>query len=94
LNFNIQAGVIRRRFAHRSARDRSALSRFLGEGAPQDLMEKSPDTRAELLGHALARTRPKLDPYLMTEISLERGRLGRRQLPPDLPLAGGHPGCI
>ena len=71
LNFNIQACVIKRRFAHHSGADLAALSRFVDGGATADLMEKSPDTRAQLLGHALARIRPELDLYLMTEISLE-----------------------
>jgi len=71
LNYNIQACVIRRRFAERSGRDLSALSQFLGEGAPPDLMEQSPDSRAKMLGQALAGIRPELDLYLMTEISLE-----------------------
>ena len=71
LNFNIQACVIRRRFVHRSGRDLSTVSQFLGEGVPEDLMELSPDARAEKLGQALSAIRPELDLYLMTEISLE-----------------------
>jgi arginine decarboxylase len=102
LNFNIQACVIRRRFAHRSGRDLSALNQFLGEGAPEDLMEQSPDTRAKMLGQALAAIRPELDLYLMTEISLEdvAGWMGhhfRRIFHPregtlelGLPPVGGH----
>jgi arginine decarboxylase len=71
INFNIQACVIKRRFTHHSRRELSTLARFVDERSPDDLMEQSPDDRAETLGQALARIRPELDLYLMTEISLE-----------------------
>ena len=71
INFNIQACVIKRRFAHRSGRDLSTLLDFVDEDAPDYLMELSPDARAEHLGKAIGRIRPELDLYLMTEISLE-----------------------
>ena len=76
LNFALQACVIRRRFADRSAHDTSSLTQFVGDPGP-DLMERSPDDRAQELARALARIRPELDLYLMTETSVEdlAGRL-------------------
>ncbi|HZM68120.1 MAG TPA: beta-eliminating lyase-related protein, partial [Nakamurella sp.] len=71
INFNIQACVIKRRFAHRSGRDMFALEHFVDENAPEDLMDRSADARAETLGQAIAQIRPELDLYMMTEISLE-----------------------
>lgn len=71
INFNIQACVIKRRFAHRSGRDMFALEHFVDDHPPADLMEQSADARAETLGQAIARIRPELDLYMMTEISLE-----------------------
>ncbi len=77
LNFRLQACVVRRRFAHRSPYDSSSLAPFLGNAGADDLMERSPDERAQVLARALARIRPELDLYLMTEISVEdlAGRL-------------------
>ncbi len=71
INFNLQACVIKRRFAHRSGRDMFALEHFVDDHPPADLMEQSADARAETLGQAIARIRPELDLYMMTEISLE-----------------------
>ena len=71
INFNIQACVIKRRFAHHSGRDLSALEHFVDDSSPEDLMEQPADTRAEMLGQAIAAIRPELDLYMMTEISLE-----------------------
>ena len=77
LNFNLQACVVRRRFAHRSRYDSSSLARFGVSMAPDDLMDRSPDDRAKELARALARLRPELDLYLMAEVSVEdlAGRL-------------------
>ena len=71
INFNLQACVIKRRFAHHSGRDLSALEHFVDDHSPDDLMEQPADTRAEMLGQAIAAIRPELDLYMMTEISLE-----------------------
>src|SRR5580700_6922522 len=77
LNFRLQACVVRRRFAHRSVHDTSALRQFVSLLGSDDLMEHSPDERAQTLARSLARIRPELDLYLMTEISVEdlAGRL-------------------
>src|SRR5690348_7891939 len=77
LNFRLQACVARRRFTHRSRHDSAALARFVYSGGSADLMERSPDDRAQLLARSLARIRPELDLYLMTEIAVEdmAGRL-------------------
>ena len=77
LNFRLQACVVRRRFTHRSRYDSSSLGQFVDSGGSADLMERSPDDRAQVLARALARIRPELDLYLMTEISVEdlAGRL-------------------
>ncbi len=77
LNFRLQACVVRRRFARRSRYDTSSLAQFVDSAVASDLMERSPDDRAQELARALARLRPELDLYLMTEISVEdlAGRL-------------------
>jgi arginine decarboxylase len=77
LNFRLQACVVRRRFTHRSRHDSSSLQQFTDLIVADDLMEHSPDDRAQILARALARIRPELDLYLMTEISVEdlAGRL-------------------
>ena len=77
LNFRLQACVVRRRFAHRSRQDTSLLKQFVSLVGSDDLMEHSPDERAQVLARSLARIRPELDLYLMTEISVEdmAGRL-------------------
>jgi arginine/lysine/ornithine decarboxylase len=80
LNVNLQAVVIRRRFSHQSTRDLSALSEFVDTKISNELYDhKSPDERAEILAKSLARLRPELDLYLMTEIEVEdiAGRLGQ-----------------
>jgi len=80
LNVNLQAVVIRRRFSHQSTRDLSALSEFVDTKISNELDDhKSPDERAEILAKSLARLRPELDLYLMTEIEVEdiAGRLGQ-----------------
>ena len=77
LNFVLQACVVGRRFAHRSRYDTSALGQFAGGAAAADLMERSPDERAQELARGLARIRPELDLYFMAEIAVEdlAGRL-------------------
>ena len=77
LNFRLQACVVRRRFTHRSRHDSPLLAQFAYSGGSADLMERSPDDRAQVLARSLARIRPELDLYLMTEISVEdlAGRL-------------------
>src|SRR6202044_3038688 len=71
LNFRLQACVIRRRFAHRSRHEPASLAQFMSLAGPDDLMEHSPDDRAQMLARSLAKIRPELDLYLMTEISVE-----------------------
>jgi arginine decarboxylase len=77
LNFRLQACVVRRRFARRSRYDSSSLAQFIDSIVADDVMEQSPDDRAQILARALARLRPELDLYLMTEIAVEdlAGRL-------------------
>ena len=77
LNFRLQACVVRRRFAHRSRHDSPLLASFAGIDGADDLMDHTPDDRAQVLARTLARIRPELDLYLMTEISVEdlAGRL-------------------
>jgi arginine decarboxylase len=77
LNYKLQACVIRSRFAHRSRRDLSPLGQLASMPGSDDLMERSPDERAHVLAQSLARIRPELDLYLMTEIPIEdlAGRL-------------------
>ncbi len=77
LNYKLQACVVRRRFAHRSRHDSSSLWQFVDTAVSDDLMERSPDERAQVLARTVARIRPELDLYLMTEISVEdlAGRL-------------------
>ena len=77
LNFRLQACVVRRRFAHRSRHDSPLLAQFAGIDGSDDLMEHTPDDRAQVLARTLAKIRPELDLYLMTEISVEdlAGRL-------------------
>ena len=77
LNFSLQACVVRRRFTHRSRYDSSSLHQFADMIVADDLMEHAPDDRAQILARALARIRPELDLYLMTEIAVEdlAGRL-------------------
>jgi arginine decarboxylase len=79
LNVNLQAVVIRRRFAHRSTRDLSLLAEFADTKVSEHLAENpSSDERARILASSLAVLRPELDLYLMTEIDVENvaGRLG------------------
>jgi arginine decarboxylase len=77
LNFKLQACLIRRRFARRSQYDLSSLGQLVNMPGSEDLMDHSPEERAQILARSLARIRPELDLYLMTEISVEdlAGRL-------------------
>ncbi|HYB47820.1 MAG TPA: hypothetical protein VED20_10750, partial [Streptosporangiaceae bacterium] len=77
LNYRLQACVVRRRFAHRSRYDLASLGQLVTMPGSDDLMQHSPHERAQILARALARIRPELDLYLMTEISVEElaGRL-------------------
>jgi arginine decarboxylase len=77
LNFKLQACVVRRRFTHQSRHDYSSLAPFVSLGECEDLMDRSPHERAQVLARSLARIRPELDLYLMTEIAVEdlAGRL-------------------
>jgi arginine decarboxylase len=77
LNFALQACVVCRRFVHRSRHDSSFLDQLVDTTRNDDLMERPPDDRAQELARSLARIRPELDLYLMTESSVEdlAGRL-------------------
>jgi len=71
LNANIQACVVRRRFSAAAAEDLTDLVRFGDGGLAGELAECSPEERAQILARRLARLRPELDLYLMTEIAVE-----------------------
>ena len=71
LNFKLQACVVRTRFAQRSRHDTSSIRQFVSLLGSDDLMDHAPDERAQILARALARIRPELDLYLMSEISVE-----------------------
>jgi arginine decarboxylase len=80
LNVNLQAVVIRRRFSHQSTRDLSTLAEFVDADVSDELADhQSPEERAQILAVSLAKLRPELDLYLMTEIEVEdiAGRLGQ-----------------
>ncbi len=80
LNVNLQAVVIRRRFSHRSIRDLSTLAEFVDNEVTHELADhQTPEERAQILATSMARLRPELDLYFMTEIEVEdiAGRLGR-----------------
>ena len=64
LNFRLQACVVRRRFTHRSRHESSFLAQFVVSSGPDDLMDRSPDDRAQELARSLAKIRPELDLYL------------------------------
>jgi arginine decarboxylase len=71
LNANIQACVIRRRFAHAALRDLTNLANFSDATLADDLADHSPDERAQILAPRLAEIRPEVDLYLMTDIGVE-----------------------
>src|SRR6201998_1601385 len=80
LNVNLQAVVIRRRFSHQSTRDLSSLSEFVDTAVSDELADHvTPEERAQILAVSLAKLRPEVDLYLMTEIDVEdiAGRLGQ-----------------
>jgi arginine decarboxylase len=80
LNVNLQAVVVRRRFSHQSTRDLSSLEEFVDDAVSHELADhQSPEERAQILAVSIARLRPELDIYLMTEIGVEEiaGRLGQ-----------------
>lgn len=79
LNPNLQAVVVRRRFSHASSRDLSSLEDFVDHGLSAQLAEHlAPEERARILAGAVARLRPELDLYLMTQVEVEgiAARLG------------------
>jgi arginine decarboxylase len=77
LNASLQACVIRRRFSHACARDLAALVHLVDSTVSSELANRDPDERAQILARRIARLRPEVDLYLMTEIAVEdmAGRL-------------------
>jgi arginine decarboxylase len=77
VNANIQAVVIRRRFSHGALRDLSSLEEFVDTQLADDLADCPPDERAQILARRMAKLRPEVDLYLMSEIAVEEmaGRL-------------------
>jgi arginine decarboxylase len=71
LNGNLQACVIRRRFGAAAAHDLSSLAHFADLQVAADLADQTPDERAQIVARRLARLRPEVDLYLMTEIAVE-----------------------
>ncbi len=71
LNDNIQAVVVRRRFSHLASCDMTGLAEFIDRRIEDELTDKSPDERAQILARRLAQLRPELDLYLMTDIGVE-----------------------
>jgi arginine decarboxylase len=71
LNANIEACVIRRRFAHDAVRDITNLANFADATLADDLADHPPDERAQILAPRLAQIRPEVDLYLMTDIAVE-----------------------
>ena len=71
LNANIEACVIRRRFAHAAVRDLTNLANFADATLSDDLADHPPDERAQILAPRLAKIRPEVDLYLMTDIAVE-----------------------
>ena len=71
LNANLQACVIRRRFDAVAGHDLSSLAHFADRDIAGDLTGQPFDESAQILARRLARLRPELDLYLMTEIAVE-----------------------
>jgi arginine/lysine/ornithine decarboxylase len=71
LNANLQACVIRRRFAHAAAHDLSGMPYFVDGPIADDLAGSTPHEYAQILASRLAGLRPELDLYLMTDIAVE-----------------------
>ena len=65
-NFSLQACVIRRRFSQRSRHDLSLVGHFVDSTGGEDLLERTPEERAQSLGRRLHELRPELDLYLLT----------------------------
>src|SRR5262249_48172961 len=71
LNANLQACVIGRRFAAAAGQDLSSLADFADVTIAGDLAGQALDERYGPLARRLARLRPELDLYLLTEIDIE-----------------------
>src|SRR6516162_5348992 len=71
LNANLQACVIGRRFAAAAGQDLSSLADFADITIAGDLAGQAPDERYQILARRLARVRPELDLYLLTEMDVE-----------------------
>jgi arginine decarboxylase len=70
VNFNLQAVVIRHGFPLRSIYQNDMLRRFLDD--MDDAIEVAPESeRGPLLGRQIARMRPELDLYLVTDVNVE-----------------------
>ena len=93
LNFALQACVVCRRFVHKSRQESSFLAQLAESARPDDLMEHSPDDRAQELARTLARIRPELDLYLMTESSVEDLAGAQPPFPAGISCPGGGAGA-
>ena len=71
LNASLQACVIRRRFGAAAGQEEPGLAPFADRRIAGDLEGQPPEERAQILARRLARLRPELDLYLMTEIAVE-----------------------
>jgi len=71
LNANLQACVIGRRFAAAAGQDLSSLADFGDGRIAADLADLALDERYQVLARRLARLRPELDLYLLTETDVE-----------------------
>ena len=71
LNANLQACVIGRRFAAAATRMEPSLADFADGSIASDLAGQAPNERDQILARRLARLRPELDLYLLTEIDVE-----------------------
>ena len=71
LNANLQACVIGHRFAAASTSEEPGLAHFADDSIADDLADQAPNEWDQILARRLARLRPELDLYLMTEIGVE-----------------------
>jgi arginine decarboxylase len=71
LNANLQACVIGRRFAAAARHDLSSLADFADSRVVADMDGQPPEERDKILARRLARLRPELDLYLLTEVDVE-----------------------
>jgi len=71
LNANLQACVIGRRFAAAARQDLSSLADFADSRVAADMDGQPPEERDKILARRLARLRPELDLYLLTEVDVE-----------------------